>query len=87
MEASRPIMQYTLRNIPPELDAALRERARREGRSLNEIAVEALRRDAGLTGERPRKRDLSSFAGTWIEDPAVEEALSDQRRIDERLWR
>ena len=80
-------MQYTLRNVPQDLDDALRERARREGRSLNDVALEALRRDMGLLGERSRKRDLSSFAGTWVEDPAVEEALSDQRRIDENLWR
>ena len=80
-------VQYTLRNVPPELDAALRERARRESRSLNEVALEALRRDVGLLGERPRKRDLSSFAGTWVEDPAVDDALADQRRVDERLRR
>ena len=80
-------VQYTLRNVPPELDAALRERARRESRSLNEVALEALRRDVGLLGERPRKRDLSSFAGTWVEDPAVDDALADQRRVNERLRR
>ena len=80
-------MQYPLRNVPQDLDDALRERARREGRSLNDVALEALRRDVGLLGDRPRKRDLSSFAGTWVEDDAVEEALSDQRRVDEGLWR
>ena len=87
MQAFEALVQYTLRNVPPELDAALRERARQEGRSLNEVALEALRRDTGLLGERPKRRDLSSFAGTWAEDPAVEEAFADQRRIDERLWR
>ena len=41
-------MQYTLRRIPRDLDKALRQRARKEGRSLNEIAIEdtvARRRD------------------------------------------
>lgn len=35
-------MQYTIRGIPRSVDRALRERARRENRSLNEVAVEAL---------------------------------------------
>jgi plasmid stability protein len=35
-------MQYTLRNIPSTLDEALRERARAEGKSLNEMAIETL---------------------------------------------
>ncbi|OED44817.1 hypothetical protein AB833_00590 [Chromatiales bacterium (ex Bugula neritina AB1)] len=79
-------MQYTLRNVPADLDKILRERARREGRSLNEVALEALRRDAGLLGEQPKRRDLSSFSGTWIEDPEIDKALADQRTIDEHMW-
>lgn len=79
-------MQYTIRNVPDDLDKALRERARREGRSLNEVALEALRRDVGLLSEQPKRRDLSSFSGTWIDDPDVEKALADQRAIDEQMW-
>lgn len=79
-------MQYTLRNIPPELDKALRERAHREGRSLNDVAIEALRRDAGLLGNTPKRRDLSTFSGTWIEDSAIDKALENQRSIDEGMW-
>ena len=80
-------MQYTLRNVPEELDHALRERARREGRSLNEVALEALKVALGLSEEAVVRRDLGDVAGTWIEDPQVEAALADQRQIDEDLWR
>ena len=79
-------MQYTLRNIPEELDHALRERARREGRSLNEVAIEALKVALGLSDEEVVRRDLGDVAGTWIEDSQVEAALADQRQIDEDLW-
>ena len=82
----RQAMQYTLRNVPPELDKALRERAQREGRSLNDITLEALSRDAGLSGDQLKRRDLSSFSGTWIDDPDVDKALADQRAIDESMW-
>jgi hypothetical protein len=79
-------MQYTLRNVPREVDRALREAARREGKSLNEAALEALARGVGL--EEPiRRRDLRDVAGTWVREPEVEEALEDQRRIDPDLWR
>lgn len=80
-------MQYTLRNIPDYLDATLRDVARREGKSLNEVAVAALARGAGLAERKHIKRDLSDIAGTWQEDPAFDSAIADQQKIDEALWR
>jgi plasmid stability protein len=80
-------MQYTLRNIPPELDRALRRRAKEEGRSLNEVAVDALRRALGVAAEPVKHRDLRDVAGSWECDPATDAALEDQRRIDPDLWR
>ena len=80
-------MRYTLRNVPDEVDRALRNRARRERRSLNDVVLEALRRGAGLTETPARRRDLSDFVGSWVEDPETDRALEDQRRIDDELWR
>lgn len=80
-------MQYTIRNIPPYLDEALRERAHEEGKSLNEVTLEVLLKGLALTGEPIRHRDLSDIAGTWKEEPEVDEAFRDQRRIDPDLWR
>jgi hypothetical protein len=80
-------MQYTLREIPPTLDSELRRRAKVEGKSLNTVAIEALIRGSGL-GESPiRQRDLADVAGTWQEDREFNQAVEDQDRIDERLWR
>jgi hypothetical protein len=80
-------VQYTLRNVPPAIDQALRRKARDEGRSLNEVAIEALARAVGLADAPVRHRDLGDVAGTWEDDPAVDDALEDQRRIDFELWR
>lgn len=80
-------MQYTLRNIPDPVDAALRRSAREQGKSLNEVAVEALARGAGLTGTRSRQRDLGDIAGSWRKDPAFDRALATQDTIDAELWR
>ena len=79
-------MKYTLRNIPPLLDLELRRRAKAEGKSLNVIVLEALVRGSGVAGGSLRQRDLSDVAGTWQEDPELDEAVADQDRVDERLW-
>jgi hypothetical protein len=60
---------------------------RNSGKSLNEIAIEALARGAGISGERSRKRDLSDIVGTWQHDPEFDEAIAAQDTVDEDLWR
>lgn len=80
-------MQYTLRDVPPTVDAELRRRARATGKSLNAVLIEALKRGTGL-GEVPLPhRDLRDIAGTWVEDDEFDRAVKDQHRIDRRLWR
>ncbi|MEW5738476.1 MAG: hypothetical protein AB1938_06090 [Myxococcota bacterium] len=76
-----------MRGIPRSVDRALRERARREGKSLNEVTVEALTEALGVMSESRVWRDLSDIAGTWVKDPAVERALDEQRIIDTELWK
>ena len=80
-------MQYTIRKVPNSLDAALRRRAREQGKSLNEVALEALARGAGVSGERDRRRDLRDIAGTWQRDRAFDLALAAQDTVDSELWR
>ena len=80
-------MQYTLRNVPDLLDETLRRSAREQGKSLNEVAIEALARGAGLGERRFRQRDLSDIVGSWQTDPAFETALAAQDTIDAELWR
>ena len=79
-------MQYTIRNIPDYLDATLRDSARRQGRSLNDVAVQALVRGAGLSEAPRRKRDLADLTGSWREDAAFDAALAAQDAVDEELW-
>jgi hypothetical protein len=85
--AHNKCMQYTIRNIPDPVDAALRRSARELGKSLNEVAVEAMARGAGLTETRSRQRDLGDIAGSWRKDPAFDRALATQDTIDAELWR
>jgi hypothetical protein len=81
-------VQYTVRDVPPTVDAALRRRARREGKSLNRLLREALVREAGL-GEADGvvHHDLDRLAGLWEPDPAFDAAIAAQDTVDEDLWR
>jgi hypothetical protein len=80
-------MQYTIRGVPPAVDEALRARARRSGKSLNQAAVDALADGSGVSGASRRRRHLGDIAGSWKADKAVAAALEDQDRVDEDLWR
>jgi plasmid stability protein len=79
-------MQYTIRNIPPELDRAVKARARQLGKSLNQFVLEALAQ--GL-GQPVRRRNLRNMPGSWSRREAAEfdRFLEDHRQIDEALWK
>ena len=79
-------MQYTVRNVSKNLDEELRRRSREEGKSLNEVALEAMARGVGQAAEPVRFRDLSDLAGTWKEDPEFDAAIADQEAIEPELW-
>ena len=80
-------MQYTIRGIPAAVDDALRERARADGKSLNDAAIDALAEGSGVVRTPRKRRDLDDVAGTWKADKAVESALAAQDHVDEDLWR
>ena len=79
-------MQYTIRGIPAAVDEALRKRARADGKSLNEAAIDALTEGSGAAATPRKRRALDDIAGTWKADKAVESALAAQDRVDEDLW-
>ena len=81
-------MQYTVRDVSPAVDAALRRKAREEGKSLNKLLRDALEREAGVTqaGEA-RHHDLDQLAGLWEPDAEFDAAIAAQDTVDEDLWR
>lgn len=79
-------MQYTIRNVPKVLDAALRRRAQEQAKSLNEVVIEALAAGVGVSGERSRQRDLHDIAGTWHSDHEFDEAIAAQDTVDRKMW-
>jgi hypothetical protein len=78
--------QYTVRNIPPRVDRALRRKAAQRGVSLNTLLVQALEAEAGEGREPKTYDDLDDLFGTWVHDAAVDRALAEQRKVDPRDW-
>lgn len=79
-------VQYTIRGIPATLDRAVRARAKKENKSLNQLALEALQQALGL--DQPKVfTDLDDLIGSWVEDPEFDKAIEEQDQIDEEQWR
>ena len=77
-------VQYTIRSVPVEVDEALRRKAARRKISLNQIVVEEL--TAAAIGVQ-RHADFSDLVGCWTFDPAFDEIMAAQRRIDWDKWK
>jgi hypothetical protein len=84
---SKKAIQYTLRDVSPTMDKAVRQRAKMLGESINHVALDALARGAGVHGTPARVHDdLDAFFGSWVEDAEVDRALGAQRRVDRKTW-
>ena len=80
-------IQYTLRDVPRQVDQALRTKARQSAKSLNTVALEALTAGAGLAEKPVIHHDLDHLPGTWVEDAAFDEAIRAQDAIDPDIWK
>jgi len=81
----------TVRNLPPEVARAVKEKARKERLSLNKAILRLLEEAAGV-GKGKRKvvyHDLDRFFGTWTreEADAFDEAMREHRQIDPEMWK
>src|SRR5512134_2211064 len=86
-----PVNAITVRNLPPEVAKAVKEKARKEKLSLNKAVVRLLEEATGV--EKGKKKilhhDLDRFAGTWSEAGYQEfvEAIKEHRQIDPKMWK
>ena len=78
--------QFTIRGVPARLETALRERARREGRSLNAVVLDSLEAGDGVSVGEIVHEDLDDLIGTWVEDPDFDQAILAQDQVDAQSW-
>lgn len=81
----------TLRNIPAQVQEAIRQRAEAESQSFNKAVLRMLEEHIGLR-RRPGPvlhHDVDHLAGTWTEEEAeaFDATLAEQRRVDPELWK
>ena len=75
--------QYTVRGVPPEVDHALRERAKSRKISINQVIVEELSK---ATIGSKQFSDFSDLVGRWTPDPAFDEVAEGQRQVHPEDW-
>jgi hypothetical protein len=80
-------IQYTIRGISRPIDDKIRERAARDGKSLNETVLEVLKSGLGIGDAQVRYNDLDDLVGTWVSDPEFDRAIEEMDRVDPDLWK
>lgn len=80
-------VQYTIRQVPEEVDSKLRELAVKEECSLNTMVLDALSNAVGAKDQPPVFHDLDALAGSWMEDKAFDSAMNAFEQVDEELWK
>jgi hypothetical protein len=70
-------MQYTIRQVPKQVDKIARAKAKAEGKSLNQTLVEAIKAGLGVPNDARKKRDLSDLVGSLSDRDAraIEESV------------
>jgi plasmid stability protein len=81
----------TIRGLDDLTISALKEKAKKEGSSVNAAIVKLLQEDLGI---KKKKRtmvynDLDHLAGTWSDKDYKEfsQATADFEKIDKKLWK
>ena len=78
-------IQYTIRNVPPELDKALRIRSKKRKQSFNTTLIEALKL-SDTSNNQQSNSDLDWFYGSGGLGKAELDSFSAQRVIDKTAW-
>lgn len=80
-------IQYTIRNIPPEVDQVIRKRARDSGESFNQTVVEMLSLQTFGSPTPPAADDNFDWLyGAKTLGAEFDEAIEQLSQIDEKLW-
>lgn len=82
----------TIRGIEPELAEKLKAIATDQNKSLNQLVLEFIKKNLGVEKEKKYSReynDLDNLFGSWDESQfnAIQNKITQERRIDEDIWK
>lgn len=81
----------TLRGIDDNMAKVLKEKAKKEGTSVNAILIKILKKSLGM--EKKRRNitydDLDHLAGTWTKKDYAEfqKKIADFETVDKKMWK
>ena len=78
-------IQYTIRNVPKEVDEALRLKAKKNKQSFNTTVLDTLTKST-ITGDNKPKTNLDWFYGSSDIGKEELEAFAAQRVVDKESW-
>jgi predicted CopG family antitoxin len=81
----------TIRRIDDQLAELLKEKARKDQKSINQLLLDTLRSSLGLSSEKKftaEFHDLDHLFGQWSEEEfkKIQGKISRERQIDQELW-
>lgn len=81
----------TIRGIEPEVSEKLKKLSAKQGKSINQLTIEIIKKNLGLAKEKRYTReydDLDDLFGRWSEDEfkEIESNITNERKIDQELW-
>ena len=81
----------TIRGIDSELSEKLKQEAKKNGKSVNQLTIELIQESLGLKKEKRFSKeydDLDELFGRWSEDEfnAIEKKIGKERCIDPEVW-
>ena len=82
----------TVRGVAPELSDTLKHMAKRQGKSVNQIVIDALKKHSGFEKERKYTQvhhDWDDLFGRWTQKEfnEIQSKIDTERRIDPELWK
>jgi len=81
----------TIRGVDPSVSAKLKSKAAEQGKSVNQMTIELIKKGLGLEKEKVYSRqydDLDALFGRWSDDEynAIQSKIDRERQIDAELW-
>lgn len=77
-------IQYTIRNIPPEVNAALKRKAKLLNKSFNQTVVDELSKSTN----KKSSNNFDWLSNTMTQEDAIafDEAMADLNKPDPKFW-
>jgi len=81
----------TIRGIEPEVSEKLKLTAAEQGKSINQLTIDIIKKSLGLKKEKKYSReydDLDDLFGRWSENEfkEINDKITKERQIDQNLW-